>query len=417
MGCPVLASDYSSALGLLLRYPSPEPHSPVDFVRDSLILQQDLSAKGAASILSMYSRDIPGLSRRQTADFSGTKKSRNTLSKRNQKTREPQSHATTGSSTPGDSTERANQRGIDSLLQDVSGGLYRRTEGWGVAKAVRGAVGDARRNIQGMQSSASSPALAPANSDGFKSTSAPRLSLAANDGLKSRISSLESRNKSLAKQLGESLTRLRVHHESIKQHSDISAEELDSAFDTIQYVKSRLEDSAKPISDKSENNRSERSEGHPPAAAAAPERATMTTTTTTTTTTSSASASSLKSGDSTASVDKRERQDTAELRNARSNNTQSPHTETPLPTRPPPRAPPRAPLADSSFSWMLGDSGPEHSFMTCASAPPERKRESENRERPKYLFGDGRSKDERKSQGSEEGDGVVLNQLGGLPED
>ena len=375
-------------------------------MRDGIFLQQNPSPNGAVTLLSRYPEDIPGFTRHQTADFAGTKKSRNTLSKKNQRPREQPSRPAKGRNSPGESSERVKQKGLDALFQDVSGGLYLRAGGWGVATAVRGAVGNARRNLQSMQSSASSPALATADKDRFESSNVPRLSLAANDELRSRVSALEARNRLLAKQLDESLIRLHVHHGRVKQHGDISTEGLDSAMDTIRYVKSRLEDSGEPRSDKSENNRSERSVGH---GSDASERTTVATTTAATT--ASASTTSLNSRNSSVSVEIKDRHEGAGVR-ATSNKTQFRRLETSHPMRPPPRAP----LADSQFSWMLGESGPQNSFMTCASAPPERKREGENRERPKYLFGDGGGKDVRKSGGSTEGDGVLLNQLPGEPE-
>ncbi|KAL1961365.1 hypothetical protein VTO42DRAFT_93 [Malbranchea cinnamomea] len=149
----LLESDYSSALGLLLRYPSVHPHRAVDFVLDALFLAQNLSPEGASSLIQKYSGVTPRFRGRTPNSPLKSRTARAPPPKNHYVNKE--SHLRVVDNT---SPKRSPVRiGLDTFFQDVSEGLYRRTEAWGVARAVRGAVGEARRNMEQMRSSASSP--------------------------------------------------------------------------------------------------------------------------------------------------------------------------------------------------------------------------------------------------------------------
>jgi TBC1 domain family protein 5 len=76
-------------------------------------------------------------------------------------------------------------------------------------------------------------------------------------------------------------------------------------------------------------------------------------------------------------------------------------------TRSTPTPLPRRPLAQSEFSWMLGDNTHRSSFVSSASLPPDQSRRSESRSRQGSLFGDGR--DEKREQSQRDEDSLSLN--------
>lgn len=391
----VLDSDYSSALGLLLRYPSPEPFKAVDFVLDALFLAQNSSPEGAASIISRYTGKLPRQLRGQSVDSALKTKARRSTQRKpiNREPRHPVTEATSPSRSPA-----IGQKRLDSLFHDVSEGIYRRTENWGVAKVVRGAVGEARRNMQQqLQSSATSPGVIHTDDLESKST-IPRLSLVMHDELHSRINALEDRNKLLANLLGEAMANL-ISHQGDETQPAIEGKMKDAeggnginqALDKIKYVQSRLENSELSVSQASKDSGihgKAREVYHTPA-----------------------KDETQRSPDT---------KPTVQPMGGKENQTpesvlESPGTGNPQPVeveikKPRPfRVAQRAPLAESQFSWILGDTGPRSSFMTCASAPPERDRGTGNR--PNSLFGDGRSEGGNGNDRDAEDDVVALNSL------
>ena len=421
----MLDSDYSSALGLLLRYPSPEPFTAVDFVLDALFLAQNHSPKGAASLVSKYSGRVHRQLRGQSVD--SALKANGPLSSPPRKTlpsREPRRPASETPS-PNKSPVRIGSKRFDSIFQDVSEGLYRRTENWGVARAVRGAVGEARRNMQQqLQSSASSPGLFQAD-DSESKFGIPRISLATHEELNSRISALEDRNKLLARMLGEAMGTLMSQREDDDDSREKHTKGRNEALDKIKYVKTRLEDSDLPITqqgpDPNEPSTAtetaptpiKKNTQQPPDAISPSQHPTI-------------KENAQPNPTSEPSIPKPTTPQTTSPPNP-TTSTSKTKVETPLPVRPSQRAS----LAESQFSWMLGDTGPRSSFMTCASAPPERERERrevvEKLEgqgqgrglgRPQYLFGDARSENGRDRDGEkgEEEDFVALGPLGRISE-
>ncbi len=90
------------------------------------------------------------------------------------------------------------RQGIDILLQDAAKAVYQRGEKWGVNQAVRDAMDEVRKNVQGLQSGSASPLLLPPPSSGA-------LSKIANEGDNDRaarflaaLETLQQRNKELA---------------------------------------------------------------------------------------------------------------------------------------------------------------------------------------------------------------------------
>ena len=85
----------------------------------------------------------------------------------------------------------------------------------------------------------------------------------------------------------------------------------------------------------------------------------------------------------------------------------APSASDPLQSRSTPTILPRRPLAQSEFSWMLGDNTHRSSFVSSASLPPDQSRRSQSRSRQGSLFGDGR--DEKREQSQRDEDSLSLN--------
>jgi TBC1 domain family protein 5 len=135
-------APYSLALMLLLKYPSPSPpNGPRTFVDDAIYLRDNFTAAGGAKIISKYSGKCPqvesssplgeGLSPKQK--FLGTK-----------------------SPLPSPARFLQQQGGVEALFQGAAKGVFDRGERLGINQAVRDAVGEVKKNMQGLQGSRAS---------------------------------------------------------------------------------------------------------------------------------------------------------------------------------------------------------------------------------------------------------------------
>ncbi|PGH08390.1 hypothetical protein GX51_01216 [Blastomyces parvus] len=384
----LLNADYSSALALLLRYPAPNPYKPISFVEDGLFLEKHPNCEGASLLIQKYSGKAPDSNKQyKPASPNAVPQFPSRRRKKKPTTREP-SKAPNEVPSPGLSAAQNHQRRLDSLFQDVSQGLHRRTEGWGVTKVVRGAMVEARRNIQNIQSSASTPAPRRIGSPSHDSPSPPHVSLATVRRLSSRISALESRSHALAGMLGDAINELRTQQQEDPNKSNTEA--IDLALAKMQFVQVYLADPTMPIPDE----RKSTTQAAPRARSSDPvfrEHVTKPT------------AVAGKENNNLNGERKLENNSACQLPETR--DAEPTNIIKPVPLRPAAPAA-RAPLADSPFSWMLGDNKERSGFVTSVSVPPEQSRSTGT------LFGDTRG-DERKPARDEE-DGVVLNSLRGV---
>ncbi|KAI5804343.1 rab-GTPase-TBC domain-containing protein [Geopyxis carbonaria] len=122
----LMEADYSTALTLVLRYPSPHPPSlPVTFVEDAVYLRDNLSTEGGKYIIRKYSSRVPVAS---TPSVTQPIRS-------SQRIRRPMSpHGK-----------------IESIVQDVAKNVFDRSEKWGFNRAVQEAVVEVRKNVSGYQ--------------------------------------------------------------------------------------------------------------------------------------------------------------------------------------------------------------------------------------------------------------------------
>ena len=129
--------------------------------------------------------------------------------------------------------------GIEGIIQEAAKGVSDRGEKWGVAKALRGAY-------EGLQSAGSTPR---------RLGSVPRWSLETGDVTKddmarltTRVENLERRNMDLAKLLGKALEDLWAQqHDLSKANSSAAADALSVAIAKVQFVQVYLENPTMPL--------------------------------------------------------------------------------------------------------------------------------------------------------------------------
>jgi TBC1 domain family protein 5 len=373
----------------VLRYPTPDPHSAESFVQDGLYLEQHLTPEGGAFIISKYSGKPPVFTRRPRTTRAME------ISGRGNTTRRGSAKQKSEGSSPNRPPGISPHRGLESLFQDVTEGVQRRTETWGVAKAVRGAMVEARRNIQNIQSSSSSPIPSHGASpvSGWSSPPKPRFENARE--LNKKLQALEARNKALSKMLGDALNELRIHNNTDEKHDTSSQEASDLALARIQFVQVYLEDSTMPIPSIEDEDSARKSIEEAP--------------------------NPLKDATNSVSVQAEEAPlitktepptTPVRVKSPEMGMTTEPETSTQSTTSPgllPQKS--RTPLADSSLSWMLGENKHRNSFVSSASAPPEQSRNIDAKGKHNHLFGDNRSEDNRRRKSVEE-DGLILSSLG-----
>jgi TBC1 domain family member 5 len=336
------------------------------------------------------------------------------LSQRHRKNLSP---AFRNSGSPGRSPTRflSRQKGLENLFQEVSGNLQKRTEGWNVSKAVRAAAGEVRRNVNNFQSGTTSPR------NSLDATQAPSQSSTGQETeeeLRRRLSTLEKRNKSLARMLADALEEFRAQKESSgREQATVAESSFNTALAKMQFVQVYLADSEITIpgqdglplggitqgqphmvmtSDSGPALLTERSEGPivatqqqqedalparpstPPVVVAKKHNA----------------GARVEDGESTAVTRSKDGGDGGLTPSTLS----SPQ--------------PRPPLAQSPLSWILGEGRHRSDFISSSTPPPEQRRDSIPKVKSKRLFADG--KDPEGKNGSEsEDDGFTMRSLHG----
>ncbi|RAH41451.1 GTPase-activating protein GYP6 [Aspergillus brunneoviolaceus CBS 621.78] len=391
----LLSADSSSALSILLRYPAPDPHSPLTFVYDGIYLEQNPTPERGLFIISKYSGRPPDLSRGLGQPSAKPSKGKFRLRSASRDLSEV--------SSPSRSPARNSPKSLEALFQDVSEGIQRRTEAWGVAKAVRGAVSEAKRNMQSIQSEHQHRGTRYENQSQGLGTPWDRASDDTSK-LKAKIEELEGRNRELAKLLSVALKDIRSHVNKAENMDSSDKDALAQALNKVQSIQSCLEDHNIPLSaaDQSPSEHSNAESETPPEAAEAP----------------SDSAKIANDGADRASTFTHRTSTSAESPRSPigvgTKVNRSTATSPQFPTSMPLRHVSRPSLADSEFSWMLGGKRHLSSFVSPASVLPEQTRHGEGRPRskPASLFGNG--DEEHGKPGAEiESDGLALRSLRG----
>jgi len=385
----VLDSNYSYALMLLLKYPSPShPYGPPTFVDDAIFLRDNFSAAGGAKIISKYSGKSPPL----------TGSSSRPLTPLGQALSPKQKFSRTRSPIPSPARFLQQQGGVEALFQGAAKNVLDRGERLGINQAVRDAMGEVRKNMQGLQIS---------RSHSRNASEAGRWSL--DEGRvvpASTVAAMNRRNEQLARMLGQAMTDLRTASISADNDKAVYVEAMDIAIAKIDFIKIYLEDATIPLSDdpsdvtatdsslppETKSHQSPSSEAHRPSSPQPSELSGQDDKAEKPSTLSIL----IPNNSSSPSSEHATSSDTSQA--APSSNhtkTESESKTTPV-IRPALPVPTRSSIAQSSFSWMLEPDIPPSSAVK--SSPPKssspfpkshrRPTSGASREKAAFLFGE-----------------------------
>lgn len=219
----VLDADYSVALQLLLKYPAPEaPHGPHTFVDDAVYLKDHLNFSGGTNLILKYTGREPS-SQPTTTPAINSRPSTPTIAGLGFRQR------TLGARSPLTSPSRFinNRESVEAIFQGAAKNVLERGEKLGINQAVRDAMGEIRRNMQGFQEARG----------GAAQRSPTRTS--------NTVAQMERRNRRLAAMLDETVTALRaLATPGAEDVKDAAAEAAELAAAKIQFVKVYLEDAS-----------------------------------------------------------------------------------------------------------------------------------------------------------------------------
>ncbi len=370
----LIESDYTAGITALTHYSLPNTsEDPRSLVRDAIFLDKNRDSDSGALLIQRYSGRRPKPS--ETIPNRSTSVSR--------ATRAPQRRLSPSAS-PGRFASQ--QRQLEGLFRDVTGNLQKRTEGWDVSKAVRGAVGEVRRNINNYQpvhsrqASIDTPHLSVPGSTrvAVNATEVARQ-------MQRKLQGLQERNIILARMLDDTLQSLRSIKITSPEGTGEAEENLNICLAKIQFVSVYLSDSDIPIPSSDEPKASE------PPSEPEPSKGSLGTSAHT------KPASDIRT-DTKATLDSPVTANQV-VREERGREVHKP--------------PQRPSLMDASFSFMLGENRHRSSFVTSVADLPEQSRDDESRPRPrpKKKVADSKHK-ERKASESED-DGFTLTQIQG----
>ncbi|OBR14115.1 WD repeat domain-containing protein [Colletotrichum higginsianum IMI 349063] len=387
----LLEADYSVCLQLLLKYPAPEaPHGPHTFVDDAVYLRTHLNVSGGVSLLLKYTGKMPSTTQSASSSRPTTPMGQAFSSFRNR---------TKGGHSPIPSASRfiQQQGGVEALFQGAAKSVLERGEKLGINQAVRDAMGDIKRNMQGLNEVRYTPRTAR--------------QLLGDDSATQAIAALEQRNRLLASMLDETVTSLRSLATSNLDDKVKTLELVEVAAAKVQFVKVYLEDPTMEVpelegftSPPPEESRGENSMDVEPGGEAAAEAAAAAENVAGAITTLSLADPGKTKTPPASTSPLPEPMDTAQdAPAAKPSEHPSVSVSSPIPgshaaksqERPQPPIPTRSTLAQSSFSWMLEPDQSPHTasppqLPKSSSGGAHRKKPSGNisRERNAFLFGE-----------------------------
>jgi len=382
------------ALQLMLKYPAPQPpHGPHTFVDDAIYLRDHPNAAGGVTIIFKYTGRSPNLPTPPPRSSAPSLQGFGSLRQRTLGARSPLSTTAKLLQQPG---------GVEALLQGATKNMIERGEKLGINQAVRDAVGEIRRNMQGLQD-----ARTPGRGRGISGV----------DGRPTipSFAMMEKRNRRLAAMLDGPINDLKLLATSkFQEPAEKDAETLEVAAAKIQFIKQALEDVSLSLPE----------EELPPLGGLtisghielrSPTVALDTTPVVMTSSAVDETRSALSSPDQPATAgDEDFGQDADKMDTDLAGPVRTPHNSStaplttiveadrPIPTAPKVRPkgpiPTRSTLAQSSFAWMLepdttvphGDSFPPSRPSSSGSTitASHKKRQNPSRERNAFLFGE-----------------------------
>ena len=401
----VIEADYSAALTLLLRYPAPsESHGPPSFVADALYLRDNPLVESGPQIVLKYSKKLPSPPSEAATLHNKPNPFIRKFPKKGRRIRQRRRDDQGKTESPGILPAKSlqDQGGTEGILQEAAKGVYSRGEKWGVARALRGAV-------QGLQSGMSSPRKPP---NGLR-LSQEHSNPFDPSHVTAKLRELEQRNKALAKLLEHTMEDLWAQQKDFtKAKAEPAADALSLAIAKLHFVQVYLENSTMPFpAEHPEEGGVDTAQSATPPAMNADNKAGQVT----------AALSATEFSPSATAVTARTFPDAVPDIEIITSSTSSrsklllstPPAEPKCPTSTSrddsghlPFHQPRPSLAQSSFSWMLGEDLRKSSFVSAKPFPSEKRNA---RGKAGYLFGDDNG--ERKpgikaSKGSESKDEV-----------
>ena len=375
----VLEADYTAALTLLLRYPVPSPpHGPWTFVSDALYLRDNLLLDGGDHIISKYSRRAP--------ETTVTRK----LPKKVKRARTAEQTAAQLSVSPKLNPAKIfqEQGGIEGIIHEAAKGVYTQGQRWGMGKALRGAV-------QGLQPGNISPRPSQRSRwslDTGKTVTEETM------GTSTRIEALEERSRALARLLEQSVDDLWVQQKQFLQVDGVLAEALSMSIAKVQFVQVYLENLTIPLPTETTPDGAGIVENIRVSDGASRSRIGSTETSPVQFQADRGLRSSAPNIDAVTTS-------ASNLHDALNSSTRA---SKPLPFTPPTDSPlqvpgasslgqPRPTLAQSPFSWMLGDEQPKSSFVP---ASPFQSESQKSRAKAGSLFKETVRDGEKDNKGS-----------------
>jgi TBC1 domain family protein 5 len=290
------------------------------------------------------------------------------------------------------------QRGLEALFQEVYGEVQRRTEGWSIAKAVKGAVGEVKRNVQNLQQEASGPSPRRDLITGHQESDTSD-----HRNLTQRIQELQERSKVLAKMLGTALESLRQVKEcAINDRAGINDESFNIILAKLQFVQTYLADPEIPLP--AEVPQGVGSDGK--------DRAKKTATGEIPPVTGKLSWNDeLRSSARATGEERSPAVKSPEIMPVQKAN---PNLESKVMRHIglPPTRQQRPSLAESSFSFMVGEGRHGSGFVSSASAPPEERRGRDPKSKPKQAVAGEREIVSKEPES--EDDGFTMSSLRGF---
>lgn len=221
---------------LLLKYPPPSTRNgPQTFVDDAIFLRDNFSSAGGSAIISKYSGRRPST---ETSDSRPETPLGQGLSPKRQLSR-------TRSPLPSPARFLQQQGGIEGLFQGATKNLLDRSERLGINQAVRDAVGEAKKNMQGLQASRN-------NSASRRTPDVKRWSLDEGRQIpasRASVTAINVRNKQLARMLEQAMADLREVSLSPDADKETYVQAMDMAIAKVEFVKVYLEDATMPLPD------------------------------------------------------------------------------------------------------------------------------------------------------------------------
>ena len=279
------------------------------------------------------------------------------------------------------------QGGIEGIIHEAAKGVYHQGERWGVAKALRGAV-------QGLQSGNNSPRQLPQNSR-WSLDKGQTVSDSAKD-LMAKVQYLEGRNRSLAKLLEKATEDLWTQQRDADQKpNETTADTLSLAIAKVQFVQVYLENPTMPLPPEDISPEETKSNGVVETDSVSPSPR------------SGTSPHHIQSDGATDENTESQINHSFETMTAPVERS-APASAKPLPSTPrfgnlsgasglSPFSQARPALAQSSFSWMLGEDQQKSGFVSASPFLSER---SDERRKGFQLFRDDKSGDRRNRKGS-----------------